>query len=173
MAFKKARQSLRIRTLKYVPARGLEHFHRPQRRNRERHASLYSWCRHVFLIIFDGSEPETHNVSRSLIVLLRWGAVKAIHTNAFPWTPAQKIVQTRVFMLWNTSRRYFPFRGHSDGKRVFHELASFVHKTVWVCMSSVFIISSCPQRRKVSMRSGVYKRFSQNSEVFLLTRGAT
>ena len=72
-----------------------------------------------FLTIFHGSEQKKHNVSRSLIVMLRWGAVKAIHTNAFPWTPPQKIVHTKVLMLWNTSRWYFPFHGHSDGKRTF------------------------------------------------------
>ena len=133
VAFKKARQSLYIPTLKYVQAYRLEHFHRPQRRERKRHTSLYSWFCHVFLTVFGGSKQKIDNVSRNLIVLLRWGAENAIqktrfhrhrHRNSYILTfpcLVTLLVCISIFMVMAMKSVYF------------HELASFVHKSPgWV-----------------------------------------
>ena len=68
---KKARQRLYILQFKYVPTYRLEHFRRPQRRERKLHANMYAWFCHAFLPVFGRRKQKTDNVSRNLIVLLR------------------------------------------------------------------------------------------------------
>ena len=124
---KKARQRLYILQFKHVPAYRLEHFRRPQRRERKLHANMYAWFCHVCLTVLNRRKPKTDYVSRNLIVLLRWGAVNAIRTIAFPWTPSQKLIHTHVSCFGALLVCSSHFHGHSDETRFFHELASFVH----------------------------------------------
>ena len=128
VVFKKARQSLYIPTLKYVQAYGLDQFHCPQRRERKRLANMYSWFCHVFLLVFDGSKQQMDNVSRNLIVLLRWGAVNAIHKNAFLWTAPQKIIHTRKLCFGSLFVYISFFRGYTDESCKFYGFGSLVHK---------------------------------------------
>ena len=128
VVFKKARQSLYIPKFKYVPAYGLEHFHRPQWRKRKRHANMYSWFCHCLFIIFDRSEQKTHHVSSILFVLLRWGAGNAIQTHAFPWTAPQKIIDPRSLCVGSLFVCISYFSGYTDESCKFHDFASLVHK---------------------------------------------
>ena len=131
---KKARQRLYILQFKHVPAYRLEHFRRPQRRERKLHANMYAWFCHVFLTVFGRRKQKTDYVSRNLIVLLRWGPVNAIQTNAFSWTSPQKLIPTNVsvmFVCISISIPFsFHFHGHSDEKRFLFMslLALYIHR---------------------------------------------
>ena len=128
---KKARQRLYILQFKYVPTYRLEHFRRPQRRERKLHANMYAWFCHAFLFVFGRRKQKTDNVSRNLIVLLRWGPVNAIQTNAFPWTPPQKLIPTHVSVLFVCISISIPlsfiFMAIAMKSVFVHELASLVH----------------------------------------------
>ena len=128
VVFKKAWQSLYISTLKYVLAPSLEHFYRSQRRKRKLHANMYSWFCHAFLTAFVWCEQKTQNVSRNLMVLLSWSVDNAIQKSAFPWTAPQKLIHKHVLWFGSLFACVPRFRGYSDEKCLFHELASLVHK---------------------------------------------
>ena len=106
---KKARQRLYILQFKHVPAYRLEHFRRPQRRERKLHSNMYAWFCHIFLTVFGRRKPKTEYVSRNLIVLLCWCPVNAIQTNAFSWTPAQKLIPTNVSVTFVCISISIPF----------------------------------------------------------------
>ena len=120
---KKARQRLYILQFKHVPAYRLEHFRRPQRRERKLHSNMYAWFCHICLTVFGRRKPKTEYVSRNLIVLLCWCPVNAIQTNAFSWTPAQKLIPTNVSVMFVCISISIPlsfhFHDHSDETRFF------------------------------------------------------